>query len=201
MAKMALAEFVDENSAELIRRCRVKVAKRQSPTASETDIDGGVRLFLSQLSHELRHGPTQNNEISQGATQQGHDLLVRGFTISQVVHGYGDVCQSITDLAVETNAPISTDDFRTLNRCLDDAIAGAVTEFSREQDLSRDGESQEMRALLRTATTAFGVLQSGNVGVGGSTGALIARSLRALEALLNRQVAQLAQPVSAAKKP
>jgi hypothetical protein len=32
------------------------------------------------------------------------------------VHEYGDVCQSITDLAVELGAPISTDDFRTLNR-------------------------------------------------------------------------------------
>ena len=111
------------------------------------------------------------------------------------MHGYGDVCQSITELAVETNAPISTDDFRTLNRCLDDAIAGAVTEFSREQDLTRDGESQEMRALLRTATTAFEVLQTGNVGVGGSTGALVVRSLRAIEALLIRQAAPIAQPV------
>ena len=71
--------------------------------------------------------------------------MVQGFNISQVVHGYGDVCQSITDLAVEMDAPISTDDFRTLNRCLDDAIAGAVTEFSRAQDVTRDGESHEMR--------------------------------------------------------
>ncbi len=201
MPKMTLAEFVDQNTPELIRRCRVKVASRQSPPTSEADIDGGVRLFLSQLSDELRHGASATNEISRGATQQGHDLLVRGFTISQVVHGYGDVCQAITDLAVETDAPISTDDFRTLNRCLDDAIAGAVTEFSRAQDVSRDGESQEMRALLRTASTAFEVLQTGNVGVGGSTGALIIRSLRAIEALLDRQAAPIAHPVTARKTP
>jgi hypothetical protein len=200
MSNVALDQFIDQNSAELIRRCRVKVAKRQGPS-TEAEIDGGVRLFLSQLSHELRHGPSLNNEISQGATRQGRDLLVRGFTISQVVHGYGDVCQSITDLAVEANAPISTDDFRTLNRCLDDAIAGAVTEFSRAQDVSRDGESQEMRALLRTASTAFEVLQTGNVGVGGSTGALIIRSLRAIEALLDRQSAPITQPATARKTP
>jgi hypothetical protein len=201
MANVALDQFIDRNSEELVRRCRVKVAKRQSPPSSEAEIDGGARLFLSQLSHELRHGPSENHEISQSATHQGHDLLVRGFTISQVVHGYGDVCQSITDLAVEMDAPISTDDFRTLNRCLDDAIAGAVTEFSREQDVSRDGESQEMRALLRTAMTAFEVLQTGNVGPGGSTGALIARSLRAIEALLNRQAAPIAQHVTPPKAP
>lgn len=45
-----------------------------------------------------------------------------------------DGCQSITELAGYKNAPISTDDSRTLNRCLDDAIAVAVTEFGREQN-------------------------------------------------------------------
>ena len=56
-----------------------------------------------------------------------------------------------------------------------------------------------MRALLRTATTAFDVLRTGNVGVGGSTGALIVRSLRAIEALLIRQGAPIAPPVTPPK--
>ena len=59
--------------------------------------------------------------------------------------------------------PISTDDFRTLNRCLDDAIAGAVTEYGRERNQSDiDGESargserlgffaHELRNLIDTA--------------------------------------------------
>jgi hypothetical protein len=112
------------------------------------------------------------------------------------VHGYGDVCQSITDLAVETGAPISTNEFRTLNRCLDVAIAGAVTAFSRGQDITRDGESHEMRDLIKTATTAFEVLQTGNVGVGGSTGAVVMRSLRAMDALVNRPSAPIATPAT-----
>jgi hypothetical protein len=185
--ELALEQFIDQNGDELLRRCRVKVAKREGPAADETDLDGGVPLFLSQLSEELRHGPSKNQEISKGAMKQGHTLLLRGFNLSQVVHGYGDVCQSITDLAVETGAPISTDDFRTLNRCLDDAIAGAVTEFSRAQDVTRDGESHEMRDLLKTATIAFEVLQTGNVGVTGSTGAVVLRSLQAMAAIVNRQ--------------
>ena len=40
--------------------------------------------------------------------------------------------RSVTDLAMELDAPIGTEDFRTMNRCLDDAIAGAVTEYARE---------------------------------------------------------------------
>jgi len=197
MVNLALHQFIDQNSEELLRRCRVKVGERKSPPSSEADIDGGVPLFLGQLSKELRHGPSKGHEISKGAMKQGHDLFLRGFTISQVVHGYGDVCQSITDLAVDTHAPISTDDFRTLNRCLDDAIAGAVTEFSSGQEATRDGKTTELRRFLETAMTAFEVLQTGNVGVGGSTGAVVLRSLRAMEALMNRETAPIAPAATA----
>ena len=63
------------------------------------------------------------------------------------------ICQSVTELAVELDAPIGTDDFRTLNRCLDDAIAGAVTEHAqRENEVLGNGGS---KALLALATTAF----------------------------------------------
>ncbi|HXG56311.1 MAG TPA: HAMP domain-containing sensor histidine kinase [Vicinamibacterales bacterium] len=62
--------------------------------------------------------------------------------MSQVVHDYGDVCQSVTELAIEKQTPINADDFRTLNACLDDAIAVAVTEFARERDQGfNDGEA------------------------------------------------------------
>jgi hypothetical protein len=73
-------------------------------------------------------------------------LLRQGFTVSQVVHDYGDVCQSITELAVETHAPISAEDFRVLNGCLDNAIAGAVTEFGRERTPSRHNRDADIEA-------------------------------------------------------
>ena len=82
----------------------------------------GVPLFLDQLVDELRQG-TIDGMCNLG-TQHGHDLLGRGFTLSDVVHDYGDICQAITGLAVELDAPMHTGDFRVLNRCLDDAIAG-----------------------------------------------------------------------------
>jgi hypothetical protein len=184
MANLPLADFIDQNRDELIGRCRAKVAKRADPPPTEAEIDHGVPLFLHQLCEELRHGPSKTHDITRAATEHGHDLLRQKFTISQVVHDYGDVCQSVTDLAVELKAPISTDDFRTLNRCLDDAIAGAVTEFAREQDVSRDGESQKLENLTDAAITAFEVLRTGNVGVGGSTGAVVHRNLLALRAAL-----------------
>ena len=127
-----LYEFIAVNRAEIIRRCRMKVAMRSIPPPTEAEIDHGVPLFLDQLVDTLRLGLASSPEIGRTALLHGHDLLLQRFTVSQVVHDYGDVCQAITELAVELDAPISTDDFRTLNRCLDDAIAGAVTEYGRE---------------------------------------------------------------------
>ena len=191
-ADMKLYEFIDENRDELVGRCRSKVAERSADPSTEAEIDRGVPLFLHQLCEELLHGPSKTHQISKSAKQHGHDLWLQGFNISQVVHGYGDVCQSVTDLAVELKAPISNDDFRTLNRCLDDAIAGAVTEFAREQDLTRHGESHELESLTDTAIAAFEVLQTGHVGVSGSTGTVLQRSLVAIRAaLVNRKRAEI----------
>lgn len=49
------------------------------------------------------------------------------------------------DLALESNAPINTEDFRTLNRCLDDAIASAVTMYERESQKARASKPRTAR--------------------------------------------------------
>jgi hypothetical protein len=72
-------------------------------------------VFLEQLEGALRSRVTSSPDIAHSALQHGHELLLKGFTVSQVVHDYGDVCQAITELAVEMNADITTDDFRMLN--------------------------------------------------------------------------------------
>ncbi len=185
---ITLEDFIATNREELIQRCRTKVRARPSPPPTDVEVDHGVPLFLDQLIDELQHGPSQSRAISKGAVAHGSDLLQKGFTVGQVVHDYGDICQSITDLAVERASPISTDDFRTLNRCLDNAIAGAVTQYAREQLVSRRGTTDELRALVATSITAFEVLQTGSVGVTGRTGSLVYRNLRHMSEILNRPV-------------
>jgi signal transduction histidine kinase len=199
-----LYEFIQMHRDEIIKRCRAKVATRSVPPPTNTEIDHGVPLFLDQLVGALRIGAgTLNTDISRSAVLHGRDLLRQGFTVSQVVHDYGDVCQSVTDLAMEMNAPISTQDFRTLNRCLDDAIAGAVTEFGRGRNQStlndeaaRGSErlgflAHELRNLMNTAIIAFEVLKTGNVGVAGSTGKVLHRSLVGARDLIGRSLAEV----------
>src|SRR6187455_2422658 len=197
-----LHEFVAGNREELIRRCRAKVETRSISPPTSAELEFGVPRFLDQLVDALRNHLSSNSEISSSAERHGHDLKLQGFTVSQVVHDYGDVCQSITDLALQLNAPINVEDFRTLNRCLDDAIASAVTEYGRGNqsalgtEFARDDErlgflAHEMRNLVGTATVAFEVLRTGNVGVGGSTGDVLKRSLAALGDLITRSLTEV----------
>src|SRR5688500_19337721 len=174
-----LNEFIELNREEIIKRCRAKVAKRSIPAPTETEIDHGVPLFLNQLVTALHKDSPKRRDsgISEGAVRHGRYLLSQGFTVSQVVHDYGDICQSLTDLAIEQNAPISTEEFRTLNRCLDDAIAGAVTEFGRGRNQStldggtaRESErlgflAHELRNLINTGRIAFEKLKKRDGGV------------------------------------
>ena len=143
------------------------------------------------------------SEIGESAALHGRELLTHGFTVDQVVHDYGDLCQGITDLAFEQNAPISIDEFRTLNRCLDNAIADAVTEFSYQRDeLVADKAAQamnerlgflahELRNLINTATLAVTAIKAGNVGVAGATGATLDRSLIGLRNLIDKSLADV----------
>jgi signal transduction histidine kinase len=198
-----LHEFIARNRDEIITRCRATVFTRWVPPASNVEVDDGVPVFLDQLLDALRLGSTTSPEIGESAVKHGHHLLKQGATVSQVVHGYGDICQVVTELAVELNVPISTENFRTLNRCLDDAIAAAVTEYGRGRNqLGIDRESarsrerlgflaHELRNLLNTAMMAFAVLKTGNVGVAGSTGNVLHRSLMASSALISRSLAEV----------
>ena len=193
-----LDAFVARNRAEIIRRCRAKVELRSIPTPTPAELEYGVPRFLDQLIDQLRDHSTARGDIGTSAARHGRDLHLQGFTVSQVVHDYGDVCQSITDLALERQAPITDEDFRILNRCLDDAIASAVTEYGRDNQAlvaAANGDDErlaylahEIRNLVGTASVAFEVLKTGNVGVGGSTGAVLQRSLAALRDLISRSV-------------
>lgn len=191
-----LPAFVEQHRADIIERCRAKVASRVMPAPTMLEIEHGVPMFLGQLITALRGGGTA--AISLSATLHGHNLHLSGFTVSQVVHDYGDVCQSVTELAGELGQEIPVDEFRILNRCLDDAIAGAVTEFGRAQSIevrhivaveqanNRDLFNLELRNLLQTATLAFGILRSGKVGITGTTADALERSLRGMVYLIRR---------------
>ena len=201
-----LHDFILANRERIIERARARVRERTVAKSSDSKQEHGVPLFLTQLVNALTpmtlhlvDSSAAQQSITDSATLHGAELLRNGFTVAQVVHGYGDVCQVVTELAGELNAAISPGDFRVFNRCLDDAIAGAVTAFGRqrERELSYQGTERlgifahEVRGLLNTAILSFDVIKKGMVGLGGSTGAIHARSLSGLSALVERSLAEV----------
>jgi len=211
-----LHEFISANREELIKRCKEKVAERFKPARVPPAIDHGVPLFLQQLVEMLRTEQLtavdsdsvesktilSSSEIARAAAIHGADLLHQGFTIDQVVHEYGDVCQSVTELAVEVYAHISTDEFRTLNRCLDDAIADAVRSWGLSRQIvindraislqaRLDAYENEHRRLIDMALRAFAAIRTGNVGLTGSTGALLHHAITQLQSLTELALSEL----------
>lgn len=196
-----LADFVIANRDAIIATARARVATRKCPEPSDAELLNGIPAFLDQLTDALRVAESgdlmDHAQIGSSAGRHGRDLLRLGLTVGQVVHDYGDVCQAITGLAVEQQVSISTDEFRTLNLCLDDAIAEAVTAYSlhRERAIEDRGTERlgvlahELRNLLNTAMLAFGSIKQGTVAVGGSTGLVLGRSLMGLRDLIDRSLA------------
>ena len=196
-------EFIDLNRDVIISRTRDRVRSRPWPSVAPGELEHGVPLFLTQLSETLRleatSAPFPAGAIGAAAARHGGDLLRSGFTVSQVVHDYGDICQTITALAVEQRAPISVEEFNTLNRCLDTAIAEAVTEHARVTSESRSADeierlghaAHELRDDLNTAILAFHTLKRGAVAINGSTGAVLGRSLMSLREVVDRTLSEV----------
>jgi signal transduction histidine kinase len=194
-----LHEFLHANRALIIERTRARIAARPTPLSSEEELENGIPIFLDQLIDTLRLSRPSAKAMAESASKLGRDLLKRGFTVGQVVHHYGGICQAVTELADETKAPITAAEFHVFNRCLDEAIAQAVTEYTRtrEQSIADEGTerlgdlSHELRNALSAAMLSFEVIKTGSVGVGGSTSALLDRSLGRALALIESSVAQV----------
>jgi hypothetical protein len=206
---------------ELIRRCRSKVGERSSPPVTPLELEHGVPRFLEQLVEALRYEqanpePEFNRssnswskekpasaESTRTAHADGDELFEQGYSVGAVVHGYGDVCQVITQLAIEMNASVTVREFRTFNRLLDNAIADAVSSFvsHHEERASDQGDhalhqqlgsvAEEQRKLVDAALVALDAVRYGHVGVFGATGTILEESLKKLRVLIDRSLPEV----------
>jgi hypothetical protein len=216
-----LRDFLSANREELIRRCATMVGERQSPAATPGRPGAqprfGVPLFLDQLGEALqrRHADgftfskAASIEGSRTASLHGEQMQEEGYTVEQVVHDYGDVCQAITELARQQGTPVSVHEFQILNRLLDNAIADAVSSYETNRDLQGDVDlhqrlgtlAEEQRRHLDVALKAFDALKVGNIGVMGATGTLLEDSLMKLRELIDKSHPELRLSSGMAKPP
>ena len=200
-----LQAFIVANGAEIVTRVKLRVNGRAPPVSLDAALAHGVPLLLSQIvealtaARTIRLLTTASTTISEAGAVQGHELLKSGLTVAQVVSSYGDVCQVVTELAGEADITITPHEYQVFNHCLDEAVTGAVTAYAehRERDLAYEGTERlgmlahEMRNLLNTMTLSFAIIRQGKVGLGGSTGAMLERSIAGLCALVDRSVTEV----------
>ena len=215
-----LHTFLKNHRADLIARCRHSAAQRASIDEIGLEAKFGIPVFLDQLTDTLEAqyraefgaaeeisgqvgGSSRRSQISSAGLEHGRELSRQGLSVEQVVHEYGDLCQAITSLALELDAPIEVAEFKTLNRCLDNVIADAVTEFSYQRELiNADRETQalnqrmgflahELRNHINTATLALRVIKSGQAGFAGALGGVLDRSLIGLRTLVDQSLAEV----------
>jgi len=137
--------------------------------------------------------------VATQAGIHGAELLRLGYTLSHVVHTYGSMCQSITEVAEKTNFVITSQEFNDLNRCLDVAMAGAVTTFQdlrnaevRNQEVEHLGHlAHELRNALGTVTMSLELIKDGTLGFKGNTGRVLDRGLQRMEDLIARSLTEV----------
>jgi signal transduction histidine kinase len=197
---LMLLEFIIDNREKVIALTWAKAAKRLAPRPTEVELTNGVPIFLDQLADVLRRADDSVKEtMERSAAAHAAARFGLGHSVAQVVHDYGDLCEAVTELAEAVDAPITTEEFQTLTRCLDIVVAEAVTEYARLQERSMvEGEAErsgslahELRNRITSAQIAFAMIRSGRAPVAGGVATLVTRSLDSMATLINRSLIEV----------
>lgn len=200
-----LGSFILANREEIAAQALRRAIIREQPGQVDPELVNDFTTFLDDLANALgvaEHGKDFDHSlVGKSAAKHGHELLLRGSPLAQVVHSYGDVCQAIADVAIDQDAWIPAESFRALHRCLDNALAEAVTSYAqhRERAIKAQGIEKlgilahEMRNLLGLATLSFESIKSSTALDANDhrSEAVCARSLMGLSALIDRSLADV----------
>jgi len=185
-----LADFIVGNREEIVTRYRSKAVIASLPVPRDAEREYTVLVFIEELLGALRNSDDRTTVVHRD------DNALEARRIVPRVIQYREICQCITELAMEANAPINVADFAKLDRCFD-AVARAVTESISDTSHTAEGAvaggseplrvfHHEVRRLVNTAMLALDALRTGTVGLDGSTGHLFYRSLIELRSLADR---------------
>lgn len=202
-----LHEFLSAERENILSMCATKALHIANSKDSSGEMESGLPIFYDELICALREnaenpqgGLKDNLSGETSATRRGKESFRLGYTLSQVVHGYGALCQAITQYAAENaSEPIQSREFNQLNLFLDRAIAEAVTEFdrgqraaARQQEMQRLGFlAHELRNSLSNAAMAHRMIKKGVVGSGGSTARLLENAHNRMRDIIDRSLSKV----------
>jgi signal transduction histidine kinase len=196
-----LHEFLLTEQKNILALCAKNLSDSDDSRDSKELTEIGLPIFYNELIEVLRADKERSEKPTTHTKGLHHDSAARcgkesfrlGYTISQVVQGYGMLCQAITNHAEDQHTPILTREFNRLNFCLDVAIAQAVTEFSRAQrsslvadEAQRLGSiAYEMRNALCKVATSHQLIRKGLIGYGGDTNQVLEDAITEMQNIIN----------------
>ena len=207
-----LHEFLTRERESVLLRCKQQMMKNLGTRQTSEMVEEGLPVFYDQLIEILQRdgsfeldsesNPTAmatRSSAAEAARNQGKEYLRLGYPISEVVHSYGAICQSITGAANIQDFNITSHEFRQLNLSLDIAIAEAVTEFQKVQtewvtnaEVERLGFlAHELRNSLMGASLALEMIQSGDVGIKSATSSILDQSLQRMKELIDTSLTEV----------
>jgi len=202
-------EFLLEERENILALCKEKVLRLSDSRSSSPEMELGLPVFYDELIEVLQADEATLakglENVSRGilrdsAGRRGKESLKLGYTISQVVFGYGALCQAITEYAGKCiDQTIEPREFNRLNLCLDVAVAEAVTEFTRSQQVVTANEeverlgalAHEMRNTLARAIAAHRMIIRGVVGIAGSTNKVLEDALTRMKNIIDRSLSEV----------
>ncbi len=201
---LPLDTFLKSNRQKILEASEKRIVALAALRPSSGQLRNAMSLFLDQLTSIIitdtqKISTKDELEISESASRHGKELWRLGYTLTHVVHTYGAMCQAITEVASNSKNSITAMEFHHLNRCLDIAIAAAVTEFglvahieSKKKEVIHLGAvAHELRNALNRASIAFQMLSKGIVGLNGSTSKILEKSLIEIGILINRSLSEV----------
>jgi signal transduction histidine kinase len=198
-----LETFIDANRSEILGHC-LRELKLRYPDRADEDLGYGFAGFVDEVITALREDAREANGSPNAtfgvATAAAHAIARKrqGFDLSRVIHDYGLVCDSITELLHERDAQPSAREFQVLNRCVDEAVSQAVEAFwgethedQRQEKAERLGFlAHEIRNAVSSANMAFNLIRYGRVAPDGRTADVVQRGLARISKLVDRTLAE-----------
>jgi signal transduction histidine kinase len=199
-----LHDFLTRERNTILTVARQKAIETQGSRQRSDAVEEGWGIFFDELVGLLKRDQPFEFHAEKGlhtaeAEKQGKEYLRLGYTVSEVVHSYGVLCQAITSLASKLDFEITTREFRQLNLSLDTVIAEAVTEFEKGRRKTVDHEEvkrlgylgHELRNCLQSATISLEMIQTGTVGVNSKTGMVLQESLKKMAELIDTALTEV----------
>jgi signal transduction histidine kinase len=192
--------LIAERSA-ILAQCEEKVLRFGGALAAHPPALGWA-VFYDDLVQKLDQ-PGEFTAIlvtpSSSTSSYTNEFVAHGYTVSEVVHSYGILSQSISDLAEKAAYVLSPGEYAQLNLSLGNVIAEAVTAYDKEMSAVRDlRESQrlgmlahELRNSLQAATISLDMISSGSTGTNSNTSDSLQKNLQRMGELIDTTLTEV----------